>query len=396
MKHSFLSMPLFCTALILIFMLLLHLDKAVACKCAVLPPQPLGGIALDYAWSPPERAEMIFEGTVETLEAKEGPLYEMYMSADLESQWGIYTVATIRVSAQYRGPKQQTVTVITGVGGGDCGVEFKPGEEYLIFAEKGPGGNLFTEICLGTDLLERDVAERRVLRGEGTTGSAPGNAASSLANPSTEGKICGKVMLSGRVAPHGTSVMVWDTRRVFLLPTMGRFAWGADEAEVASTGSYCVDGLDRGTYWVAAEADSASEQSEAHFEGFFPGGANIDEAKPVEVQNGTVTGGIDFQLRAVTLATVGVSILGPDGKPPKLEDLRVYLFNLDGNLIAQSAMSGEGARADGKATIAGIAPGHYRLVLMTETGLVEGGTREIVLDGKDLNLAVVLPEPRKH
>jgi hypothetical protein len=321
------------------------------------------------------------------------------MTGDSEIQWSIYTVATIRVSVTYRGDKQKTVNVITGVGGGDCGVEFKSEEEYLIFAERGPRGNLYTEICLGTDLLKRSVSERRILGGETKKAPAQENNAASMVKSLAGGKICGRVIFPSGTTPRYTTVYAWDTRIVFMFPTLGRYAAGAEQAEVSASGSYCLSDLDRGQYWVAAKADFTRGEPGAHYLGFFRDGSNIDEAIPVEIKDRTVTGDIDFPLRAVTVASVKVRFLTPEGKPADLDGKTPVLFNLDGNLVAQVVLAG-GPEVDvdseGFARFENIPPGHYRLVVMSESGPVEGATRELSVDAKDVNVVVALPKPQKH
>jgi hypothetical protein len=56
------------------------------------------------------------------------------------------------------------VDVLTGVGGGDCGIPFKPGEVYLIAASRGNDGFLHTGACSYTQKIEFAGAALRVLR----------------------------------------------------------------------------------------------------------------------------------------------------------------------------------------------------------------------------------------
>ncbi len=56
------------------------------------------------------------------------------------------------VSEHWKGVDSNLMTVATGLGGGDCGLDFQPGKEYLVYAHDGSwyGADLSTGICDGT------------------------------------------------------------------------------------------------------------------------------------------------------------------------------------------------------------------------------------------------------
>ena len=78
----------------------------------------------------------------------------------------------LQVSTVFKGKiKQDTVTIITGVGGGDCGFNFEIGNEYIVYSsfenKYYPQGNtvskfLYTDICRLTRLAT-DTAEIKAL-----------------------------------------------------------------------------------------------------------------------------------------------------------------------------------------------------------------------------------------
>jgi hypothetical protein len=72
----------------------------------------------------------------------------------------------------FHGVKGRTAEVITGMGGGDCGYDFKEGERYFVYAYRDPKDNtLHVGICGRTRSLAEATADleyaRRVARGNG-------------------------------------------------------------------------------------------------------------------------------------------------------------------------------------------------------------------------------------
>jgi hypothetical protein len=51
---------------------------------------------------------------------------------------------TVLLTHKYKGRiKQDTVTIVTGMGGGDCGFKFEIGKDYIIYAQKETNGSHF-------------------------------------------------------------------------------------------------------------------------------------------------------------------------------------------------------------------------------------------------------------
>jgi hypothetical protein len=75
-------------------------------------------------------------------------------------------VATLLADGAWKGVEAQTVTVTTGMGGGDCGFPFAQGETYLVYAHRGGrdgSGPLETSICGRTVLLARADGDLQAL-----------------------------------------------------------------------------------------------------------------------------------------------------------------------------------------------------------------------------------------
>ena len=66
----------------------------------------------------------------------------------------------------YRGVTENTLEVLTGSGGGDCGYSFKVGESYLVYAYRNPKDNkLYASICSRTRLLSEATEDLDFIRG---------------------------------------------------------------------------------------------------------------------------------------------------------------------------------------------------------------------------------------
>jgi hypothetical protein len=77
------------------------------------------------------------------------------------------------VEETFLGPQRTSAEVITGRGGGDCGVGFKRGERYLVYTYTNPQDNkLYTNICMRTRALSQASEDLQYLRG--LSSAAPG------------------------------------------------------------------------------------------------------------------------------------------------------------------------------------------------------------------------------
>jgi hypothetical protein len=77
------------------------------------------------------------------------------------------------VEETFHGLQGTSAQVITGMGGGDCGVRFKRGERYLVYTYTNPQDNkLYTNICMRTRALSQASEDLQYLRG--LPSAAPG------------------------------------------------------------------------------------------------------------------------------------------------------------------------------------------------------------------------------
>ena len=121
-------------------------DGALACTC-MQRPDP----ATEFAES-----DAVFLGTVTAVRRPEMPLwfYELLNEVDhrlgttfLRDAWDV--TVSLSVDASWKGVATRRARVQTGSGGGDCGVPFREGSQYLIYASTWER-ELYTSICSRT------------------------------------------------------------------------------------------------------------------------------------------------------------------------------------------------------------------------------------------------------
>jgi hypothetical protein len=101
----------------------------------------------------PFEAPLIFVGEVETIER---------VNVDPASGFEAYRKVCLAVELSVWGVPADAgeVCVVTGRGDGDCGVQFRPGQEFLVYAGLEGGappdaGFPYTDICSGSRRVER-------------------------------------------------------------------------------------------------------------------------------------------------------------------------------------------------------------------------------------------------
>jgi hypothetical protein len=124
---------------------------APACSCVAIPA-PAEAVA---------QAGIVFEGTPvrvrDTLTPRVGYDGKPFTSRQLRF--------TVLVSRPWKGVMGDTVDVITGTGGGNCGYPFEIGQRYLVFPDDSAGSTILNvSLCSDTKPTAEAEAELRVLR----------------------------------------------------------------------------------------------------------------------------------------------------------------------------------------------------------------------------------------
>jgi hypothetical protein len=267
---------------------------AFGCKCAP-PPLKLNSRLAFAEWSL-QRAQVIFEGTVERVELKGWPLKPSPGATITVHPVFLVTFANVRL---YRGAERREFIVTTGLGGGDCGYHFTPGKSYLVAAGAEDSGELETGICSGTEPLEDAATELRMLRDEPPTPEDAADRANEASKrqtvePLDYSKVCGKVSFPRGVKPKPVTVRIMPDDDPGPLP--------GDETETED-GAFCFSAVDPGKYLIAAiESDPATAHS--RFAGYYPGVLRRFQAAPVVVKPGQIAVRADFTVARQPLYSV--------------------------------------------------------------------------------------------
>jgi hypothetical protein len=299
----------------------------------------------------PKAAKIIFQGLVQKQDVVEGAIGAPSNAMSMTG-YGSHRVVTMQVSYVYRGQAEGTVTLITGLGGGDCGFDFEVGQEYLVYANSITGGRLFTSICTGTAPLEQAAAKVRFLRGELPLEDDLLSPEKYYAKyqPKWTGKVCGRALRPDG-SPLGKAMIDMSRIRDEALP----LATVSDPDLSKPDGSFCVAMISPGKYLLTAE----EYDYDANFRwmGYYPGVARHSEAIPIEVKAGTALHGVEFRVQKQSLFTVRFRIKISDGSALPWKNLGITIARPDHDPLAYHESHGIGE--DGGYTLGLIPSGHY-------------------------------------
>lgn len=337
--------------------LLLSATPALACTCAPPPPPPgaqrnrimnIRDLAVLKADGP--GSAVIFEGVVEKQVIEAGPMGPPSNAMSMTPN-AMHRVVTILVKRGYKGKAQGEVTVLTGMGTGDCGYDFRTGKEYLVFADT-IAGDLFTSICTGTGLTERSEPEIRVFRNEPPTADDLMNPESYYAKyvPQWTGSVCGQVSKPDGSPLGGATVDLTELRDNGLPPMTF-----SDPNLAKPDGSFCIEGVDPGNYLLTAE-DTDYDRN-VRWMGYFPGVASVSHAKTVQVNEGDNLKGVQFTTQEQRLYTARFRVVTADKTALPWQYLGVAIEGSDGDPLGYHET--QHFEEDGSCGLGLIPPGHY-------------------------------------
>jgi hypothetical protein len=294
--------------------------------------------------------QVIFEGSVEKQELKSGspggPITALSMTG-----FGSHRAVTFNVLRAYRGNASGKVSVLTGLGGGDCGFDFETGKQYLVYASRVNTEVLFTSICSGTSSVQDAGPALRFLRGEPP---APDD----LLDPQSYykkftsqqyGTACGRVTKLDGSALGRASV---DMTQVRDEPFPPKSASDPDMSK--PDGSFCIPDISPGKYVLTAETTDFDH--DLRWMGYYPGVSKHADATVIEVKAGAKLRNLDFTARKEPLYTVTFRIQSSDGSQVPLNNLRVRIDSPDPDELAYHL---DQHNEDGEYTMGYVPPGHY-------------------------------------
>jgi hypothetical protein len=149
--------------LAIVFLTAFHGWNVLACSCYG-PRTPAGGYAA---------SNLIFTGTVRKKVDRATffrrawtHVQEIFGEQEFTIDRAFKTegfLVAFDVQRMWRGLRKARVEVFTGRGGGDCGIPFQVGKQYLVYARCGPDGDCFTTVCGRTARIEEASEDLRYL-----------------------------------------------------------------------------------------------------------------------------------------------------------------------------------------------------------------------------------------
>jgi hypothetical protein len=147
----------------------------------------------------------------------------------------------------------------------------------------------------------------------------------------------------------------------------------ARSAQTNDIGQFRIYGLQPGTYYVAASRGGVDGNPHQFIEPgteavrgagglaptFFPGTASAADAQRIQVDAGSEIPAVDFSLLSMRLARISGSIVDSRGKPVSGYVVMLNPSRLDHALLGGTTLAE--ADANGRFTLANVAPGEYRL-----------------------------------
>jgi hypothetical protein len=308
------------------------------CTCAA----PTTQVKTTSGFAAQNRADAIFEGKVERVELgwklKEVQIGDVIptVATDLDRDSPVLLVS-LEVLHSYRGDQQKATRLSTGLGGGDCGFDFEVGKRYRVYAFKDEAGELSTNICSGTILLEKS----------GRNSADPhGKHVAPVAN---KGVTTATNKLCGRVVPTDANGSI-DSQ--ILLVRLGRKSPVPDnEAGADRDGPFCLTDLNPGKYHLLFV--NRIEESLTSFV-YFPGVTDPSEATAIDIIPGHPPPDLVFKIPAQATFSVSGTVSSSD-HPQLPAAVRVILMSASQPLLAYTA----DAATNGSFVFNNVLPGEY-------------------------------------
>lgn len=354
---------------LLVFLLvILACSSAFPCTCGgPYQAKSMREVAEWYATQPD--VALIFEGKVVKQEVRSGSLGGPPTAMSMTPS-GKYRVVDFDVTRVFRGTNRAHISPVTGLGTGDCGYDFWPGESYLVYASSWPGGIWFTSICSGTSAIEDSGTAVRFLTGEKPTADdllSPEEYAKQYSEkvpPKRTGSVCGQVLNPEGSPLKGASVELWGPREDDLPPR-----GGSDPNTSSDTGHFCIENVPRGKYFLTAESEYFDDWSRNM--GFYPGVASQADATQLSIQAGVRLPDVKFTTVRQSLYRIRIRVRAPDGTQLLYKNgCGVAVDSEDRNPL--SYHESHTLEEDGTYTFGYIPPGKYRVTTYFEPDF-EGG-----------------------
>lgn len=319
--------------------------RVFGCTCAA--PTAMVKTASELAaWN---RADAIFEGKVESVELewklKEAQIGDVIPTVvtDLDKN-GPVLIVSLEVLHSYRGDQQKLMRLSSGLGGGDCGFDFEVGKQYRVYAFKDEVGELSTNICSGTTLLEKSRSNSAKLHGQGVAPVANKGVATATS------KLCGRVVPTDATGSIDSQILLFRLGRKSPVPD--------NEAGPDGDGSFCLTDLNPDKYHLLFV--NRIEESLTSFV-YFPGVTDPSQATAIEIIPGHTSPDLVFNIPAQATFSVSGTVSNSDN-PQLPAAVRVMLMSASQPLLAYTA----NATTSGSFVFNRVLPGEYWAIVTVD------------------------------
>ena len=281
-----------------------------ACTCGgPYQSKTMREVAEWYAKQP--GVALIFEGKVIKQEVHSGSAGAPGTAMSITSS-GSFRVVDFAVTRVFRGDNADRISVLTGLGGSDCGYDFQTEQTYLVYASRGEAGTWFTSICGGTVAIEDAGTALRLLGGEQPTAEdlfSPMEYEewySKQILPKRTGSVCGQVLKPDGAPLKGARVDLWELREDDLPPHSASDPNTSNEA-----GHFCIEHAPPGRYLLTA--DRSDFDHDARYMAFYPGVRSRAEAVQVDMEPGVRLPDVKITTFHEPLYMIRIRVVTPDG-----------------------------------------------------------------------------------
>src|SRR3984957_4115641 len=328
---------------LLILALAIFIPSALlACTCSKEPPGKCPGLQSD---------DVVFLGTVTDISAVANPLpaapaptgENASADASAASADAADTAAAAQangntpiiryhfhINERFAGPDSPDVDVFSGGDDGDCGYNFKKGDQYVVFTQQETEGRLFATICNGT----RRAADARALLPQ-------------LRAMRNHDRVASVFGLLHRADPP---LLEPTDDPDDPLPNIKLKLRSRDDRFATSTGPdgvYSFYDVHAGEYQYTADLPARFEFSQKTLKGGLP---------PFKIPNGAC---YEYNVSALPTVKFRGGVIGPGGKPLQLASVELYRADrYDNSKPGLWGFQG----ANGKFDFDHIGPGEYILV----------------------------------
>lgn len=273
-------------ALVIAWLFALAAATAGACTCAKAPPGTCPGLQKD---------DVVFLGTVTGVE-----ILPPAAPADSSATAAAAAAAPIvryhfRIEQRFAGPDVPEMDIYSGGDDGDCGYDFKRGQEYLVYTQQETDGRLFATICNGTRPASEAAAIIPQLR--------------AMRDGERVASVFGVVR---RADPPLLAPPDDPEDPLPSIPLKLRSFYDRFQTSTGPGGVYSFYDVHAGVYSFSANLPARMELTEKTLPGSLP---------PFRIPDGAC---YEYDVDALPTGHIRGSVLGPGGKPLPLASVELY------------------------------------------------------------------------